>query len=58
MFTLHYAEARGRFQRVVVFSNIVSGEYNAFYDYNQDGVIDKLDLMFLRTMSWFEVVLF
>ena len=37
---------------------IGSGEYNAFYDYNQDGVIDKLDLMFLRTMSWFEVVLF
>ena len=58
MFNLHYAEARRRFQRVVVFSNIVSGECNAFYDYNQDGVIDKLDLMCLRTMSWFEVVLF
>lgn len=43
---------------MVVFSNIVSGECNAFYDYNQDGVIDKLDLMCLRTMSWFEVVLF
>lgn len=58
MFILHYAEARRRFQRVVVFSNIVSGEYNAFYDYNQDGVIDKLDLMCLRTKSWFVEVLF
>lgn len=43
---------------MVVFSNIVSGEYNAFYDYNQDGVIDKLDLMCLRTKSWFVEVLF
>lgn len=43
---------------MVVFSNIVSGEYNAFYDYNQVGVIDKLDLMCLRTKSWFVEVLF
>jgi len=34
---------------------ISTGTYNSYYDFNQDGVIDKLDLMFLRSMSWFEV---
>ncbi len=34
-----------------------AGVYNPYYDFNQDGVIDKLDLMFLRSMSWFEVLM-